>query len=122
MQVRPFDEFDPLHLPAFAFVTPTLCNDGHDCSNAVVDAWARAHVQPVLDSPDYRAARVAVFIWYDEDHPVPNLWIAPTAIPGPLDVTGAGYAGTLAAWESMLGLPCLANACNAPNLRAATAT
>lgn len=117
-QVRPYSEFDPNSLPAFAFITPTLCNDGHDCSNDVVDAWARAHVQPVLDSAAYRAGKVAVFIWYDEDHPVPNMWITPTAHPGPIALDGAGYAGTLRAWQSMLGLPCLANACTAPDMRA----
>jgi len=118
-QVRPFSEFNPNHLAAFAFVTPTLCNDGHDCSNSVVDAWAKQHVQPVLDGAAYRADRVAVFIWYDEDHPVPNLWITPTAKPGAVTMSGAGYAGTLRAWESMLGLGCLANACTAPNMRQA---
>jgi hypothetical protein len=120
-QVRPLREFDTNHLPAFAFVTPTLCNDGHDegCGNSVVDAWARQHVQPVLDSSAYRAGKVAVFIWYDEDHPVPNLWIAPTAKPANITMQGAGYAGTLRAWQSMLGLPCIANACSAPDMRAA---
>jgi hypothetical protein len=118
-QVRPLNELDPNRLPAFSFVTPTLCNDGHDCPNAVVDQWARTHVQAVIDSAAYRAGKVAVFIWYDEDHPVPNLWIAPTAKPGPLGEAGAGYASTLATWESMLGLPCLANGCSAPDLRAA---
>ena len=119
-QVRPYSEFNPDALPAFVFVTPTLCDDGHDCGDGVVDAWARAHVQPVLDSPAYRAGKVAVFVWYDEDHPVPNMWITPTAKPGPVTLNGAGYAGTLRAWESMLGLPCLANACTAPDMRAAT--
>jgi hypothetical protein len=116
-QVRPFGEFDPAALPAFSFVTPTLCNDGHDCPNTVVDSWAKEHVQPVLDSSAYRAGQVAVFIWYDEDQPVPNLWITPTAKAGAVTTPGAGYAGTLKAWESMLGLPCLANACNAPDMR-----
>jgi len=116
-QVRPFSEFDPNHLPAFAFVTPTLCNDGHDCANDAVDAWARAHIAPVLASPAYRAGKVAVFVWYDEDHPVPNMWITPTAHHGPVNVPAAGHAGTLRAWETMLGLPCLANACTAPDMR-----
>ena len=78
-QVRPLSEFNPNSPPAFAFITPTLCNDGHDCPDAVVDRWASAHVQPVLQSHAYAAGKVAVFIWYDEDHPVPNLWITPTA-------------------------------------------
>jgi len=116
-QVRPMSEFDPNQLPNFAFITPTLCNSGHDCSNAVVDTWAKTHVQPVLNSNAYKAGKVAVFIWYDEDRPVPNMWITPTAHSGALSTAGAGYAGTLKAWESMLGLPCLANACTAPNMR-----
>jgi hypothetical protein len=116
-QVLPFRDFNPNRLPAFAFITPTLCNDGHDCADAIVDTWAKQHVQAVLDSTAYRAGKVAVFVWYDEDHPVPNLWITPTATPGARTTPGAGYAGSLAAWESMLGLPCLAQACTAPDMR-----
>jgi phosphatidylinositol-3-phosphatase len=118
-QVRPLPDLDVNALPAFAFVTPTLCNDGHDCPNATVDAWARKHIAPVIASAAYRTGKVAVFVWYDEDHPVPNLWITPSSKPGPQPLAGAGFAGTLAAWESMLGLPCLANACRAPDMRAA---
>ena len=118
-QVRPLSELDVNHLPNFAFVTPTLCNDGHDCSNATVDAWARDHIQPVLDTVAYRAGKVAVFVWYDEDRPVPNLWITPTAPPGVHTLAGAGFAGTLSAWESMLGLRCLEQACGAVDMRTA---
>jgi hypothetical protein len=116
-QVRPLTQFNPNVLPNFAFVTPTLCHDGHDCSDTTVDDWARANVQLVLNSSAYKAGKVAVFIWYDEDHPVPNMWITPTAHAGALSTAGAGYAGTLKAWEAMLALPCLANACTAPNMR-----
>ncbi|MCU1429834.1 MAG: phosphoesterase [Actinomycetia bacterium] len=118
-QVRPYSEFNPNQLPNFAFITPTLCHDGHDCSNATVDSWARTNIDPVLKSAAYKAGRVAVFVWYDEDHPAPNVWITPTANPGAHAVTGAGYKGTLAAWESMLSLPCLANACSATDMRGA---
>jgi hypothetical protein len=82
-----------------------------------VDNWARTNVQNVLNSAAYRAGQVAVFIWYDEDSPVPNMQIAPTARRGPFGTGGIGYASTLKAWESMLGFPCLANACSAPDLR-----
>jgi phosphatidylinositol-3-phosphatase len=118
-QLRPLQRLNVDALPNFAFVTPNLCNDGHDCANSTVDNWARVHIQAILDSAEYRAGRVAVFVWYDEDHPVPNLWITPTATPGAVSVQSAGAAGTLAAWESMLGLPCLASACEAHDLRAA---
>lgn len=118
-QVRPYSEFSTGALPNFVFVTPTMCDNGHDCSNATADDWARANVQPVLDTAAYKAGKVAVFLWWDENTPVPNLWITPTARSGAQSLSGAGYAGTLKAWESMLGLPCLANACTAPNMRAA---
>jgi phosphatidylinositol-3-phosphatase len=116
-QVRPLDGLDVEHLPAFAFITPNECHDGHDCDNRTLDEWARTNIQPVLDGPGYRAGDVAVFVWYDEDRPVPNLWITPTANPGPLDVAGAGAAGTLKAWQEMLGVSCLELACRAPDMR-----
>jgi hypothetical protein len=105
-EVRPYSEFDVNNLPTYAFITPTLCNDGHDCSDSVVDAWASTNVQRVLDSAAYQAGTVAVFIWYDEDHPVPNLTIAPTSRKGDLTQTGiASHAALLKTIEDALGLP-----------------
>jgi hypothetical protein len=117
-QVRPLRDLDVRHLPAFSFITPNECDDGHNCGNRTVDGWARRHIQPVLDSKAYRRGKVAVFVWYDEDRPVPNLWITPTARRGPIDLSGAGAAGTLRAWQSMLGLHCLEAACTASDMRA----
>jgi hypothetical protein len=105
-EVRPYTEFDVNNLPTYAFVTPTLCNDGHDCGDAVVDAWASTNIQKVLDSAAYKAGSVAVFAWYDEDHPVPNLQIAPTSHKGDLTQTGVGsHAALLKTIEDMLALP-----------------
>ncbi|MEP6622922.1 MAG: alkaline phosphatase family protein, partial [Acidimicrobiia bacterium] len=119
-QVRPYSEFDPTHLPAFAFVTPTQCNDGHDCANATVDLWMQQNIAPVIASADYQAGKVLVEIWYDEGAPVPNLYISPSAHPGPFATGGIGYASTLKLWEDALGLPCLATACAATDLRPIT--
>ena len=80
-QVRPYSEFNPASLPAFSFVTPTQCNDGHDCPNATVDLWMQQNIGPVIASADYQAGKVLVEIWYDEDSPVPNLYISPSAHP-----------------------------------------
>ena len=113
-QVRPYSEFDPSNLVDYSFVTPTQCNDGHDCDNAVVDAWLQANLAPVLTSADYQAGKVLVEVWYDEGSPVPNLYLSPSAHPGPFATSGIGYASTLRLWENALGLPCLANACTAP--------
>lgn len=105
-EVRPYSEFDVNNLPTYAFVTPTLCNDGHDCSDGTVDTWASVHIQQVLDSAAYKAGTVAVFVWYDEDHPVPNLTIAPTSHKGQITQTGVGsHAALLKTIEDMLGLP-----------------
>lgn len=104
-EVRPLAEFDVNNLPTFAMIIPDLCNDGHDCVNATVDAWAAKTLQPVLDSASYAAGRTAVMVMYDEDRPVPNLLIAPTASRGISTIGGAGHAAMLRTWEEMLGLP-----------------
>jgi hypothetical protein len=105
-EVRPYSEFDVTNLPAYAFITPTLCNDGHDCGDSTVDAWAKTNVQKVLNSAEYKSGNTAVFIWYDEDHPTPNLQIAPTAHKGDITQTGVGtHAALLKTIELMLGLP-----------------
>src|SRR5438128_4669961 len=105
-EVRPYSEFNANNLPTYAFITPTLCNDGHDCNNSTVDAWASTHVQAVLNSAAYQSGNTAVFIWYDEDHPVPNAQVAPTAHAGDITQTGVGtHAALLKTIELMLGLP-----------------
>jgi hypothetical protein len=107
-EVRPYDELDLDHLPTYAFITPDLRHDGHDCGDATVDAWASSNVQRVLDSAAYKAGTVAVFVWYDEDHPVPNLTVAPTSHRGNLtDVGVASHAALLRTIEDLLGLPVL---------------
>jgi acid phosphatase len=106
-EVRPYTEFDVDNLPTYAWITPNLCDDGHDClDNSVPDGWASTNVQAVLDSAAYKAGTVAVFIWYDEDHPVANLQIAPTSHKGDITQIGIGsHAALLKTIEDMLGLP-----------------
>jgi phosphatidylinositol-3-phosphatase len=63
-------------LPAYAFVTPDLCNDMHGCdskpkrSNAqqvkAGDDWLARWMPRILDSPDFRAGRLVVFVTWDE--------------------------------------------------------
>jgi hypothetical protein len=107
-EVRPYTEFDVDNLPTYAFITPNLCNDGHDCGDDVVDAWASTNIQKVLDSAAYKAGTVAVFVWYDEDHPTPNIQIAPTSHQGDITTVGIGsHAALLKTIEDMLGLPAM---------------
>ncbi|MEZ5411616.1 MAG: hypothetical protein R2761_26520 [Acidimicrobiales bacterium] len=116
-EVRPLGELDPDHLPTYAMIVPDLCHDGHDCDDDTVDSWLADHLGPVLDGADYRAGTTAVFVLWDEDHPVPNLVIAPTATAGRLSLDGAGHAAALRTMEELLGLPLLAGAADAPSLR-----
>ena len=53
-------------LPGFAFITPNLCHDAHDCSLSAGDRWLSAEVPRILDSPAYRAGHTALFITWDE--------------------------------------------------------
>jgi hypothetical protein len=115
-EVRPYSQFNPNSLADFSFITPTLCNDGHDCGNSTVSTWAAKNVQPVLDSADYKAGNVTVFIWWDEDFPVPNMQIGLHAKAG-VKNTAIDYGSTLRAWETMLNVPLLAHAANAVDLR-----
>jgi kynureninase len=36
--------------PPFIWVTPDLCDDGHDCSTATMDAWMAKNMEPVVGS------------------------------------------------------------------------
>ena len=60
----------------------------------------------MLDSAAYKAGTVGVFVWYDEDHPTPNVQIAPTSHQGDITQVGVGsHAALLKTIEDMLGLP-----------------
>ncbi|HKD93269.1 MAG TPA: alkaline phosphatase family protein [Gaiellaceae bacterium] len=51
-------------LPSFSLVVPNLCDDMHDCSVATGDAWLKAHIVPLLRSPELRGG--VVFVVFDE--------------------------------------------------------
>jgi len=53
-------------LPAFAFITPNVCNDMHNCSVAQGDAWLQAEVPKLLASAAYQSGTMALFITWDE--------------------------------------------------------
>ena len=106
-EVRPFSQFDPGHLPTFTMIVPNLCHDGHDCSDATVDAWAKTTLSRILDGESYRAGKTLVVVVYDEDRPVPNLLIAPTANAGSIRSRAGSHAALLKTIEEALALPIL---------------
>jgi hypothetical protein len=120
----PFTVFRANSLPQFAFVTPNLCSDTHDCDVRTGDSWLRAHVPAILASPGYRAGRTAVFItWDEDDNSASNhitLLVLSTGTPvGARSSIAFNHYSLLATTESMLGVDCLGSACGAPSLRGA---
>ena len=70
--------------PRFAWITPGLCHDGHDCTTAVADRWLGGEVAAILASPAWRRDGGVIFITWDEDdrsagNRVPAIVITPAA-------------------------------------------
>src|SRR5262249_12892186 len=53
-------------LPAFAFVTPNMCHDMHNCSVATGDAWLARSIGMLTSSAAYRRGTMAIFVTVDE--------------------------------------------------------
>lgn len=118
-------------LPAFSFVTPNLCNDGHNCSLDVVDEWLAAKVPPILRSPDYARRKTALFITWDEgdgDQPdycptsggtgcqIATVVISPTTRAGTESARRFDHYSLLRTAEDLLDLPPLGAAREAPSM------
>ena len=52
--------------PDFAFITPNLCNDMHDCSIATGDHWLARNVPMILDSKAFTTQNSLLIITWDE--------------------------------------------------------
>lgn len=54
-------------VPSYVWISPDICDDGHDaCASdrlAQADAWLRANVPPILRSPAWRAGGVLFILW-----------------------------------------------------------
>jgi len=104
-------------LARFSLVVPDLCHSEHDCSVATGDAWLRAWIPRIFASPAYRSRKTAVFVTYDEGGGARNLVytvVAARSVPRGT-VVGAPFDhySLLLTAERLLGLRCLAHACEA---------
>ncbi len=106
-------------LPEFAFVTPNLCNDTHDCPVAVGDAWLAQWIPKILSSPPYQAGTTAIFVVWDEDSPMPNIAISPSTPPGTRPGQAFNHYSLLRTTEELLGLPLIGAATTAATMRPA---
>jgi hypothetical protein len=119
--------------PSFAFVTPNLCNDMHDCSVGTGDAWLKALVPKLIATPVYQSHDTAILITTDEGEPasagencaanvgdqschVELVVVAPSVKPGTRAAGSFNHYSLLRASEDLLGLSRLGQAASAPSL------
>lgn len=122
------------HPPAFAMITPNLCNDMHNCTAPTGEAWLHDWLSLLVSSPSYRAGRMVVFLTWDEGTAAPHTPCQSVADPEchvptfvmsrytrPGTVSGNVYThySLLATTENLLGLPLLGGAQQAGDMRAA---
>lgn len=109
-------------LPSFAFVTPNLCNDTHDCSVSTGDRWLAAWMPRVLNSPAYRAGNTLVVLTWDEgvgsSNHMPTIVIGPSVPAGAVSHTRLDHYALLRTTEDLLGLGHLGAAASAPSMAA----
>ncbi|HEX7107164.1 MAG TPA: cell wall-binding repeat-containing protein [Acidothermaceae bacterium] len=110
-------------LPSFAFVTPNLCNDTHDCAVATGDAWLSTWIPAIIAGPNYRAGNTLIVLTWDEgtgaSNQVPTIVIAPSVRPGTVVGARLDHYALLRGAEDLLGLGRLGAASTAPSLAAA---
>jgi phosphatidylinositol-3-phosphatase len=139
--------------PAFSFITPNLCNDGHDypCTNqpsgasalADIEAFLQTWVPLITNSPAFKKNGL-LEITFDEsdgpqsdsssccgeqpgpgDSPLPGITgpggglvgavvLSPFIAPGTVSATPYNHYSSLASWETLFGLPRLADAATVP--------
>jgi len=103
--------------PQLSWITPGLCNDGHDCGVRASDRWLSSVVPQITSSPAWRKDGV-LFITWDEssagDGRVALLVVAPSMrgqITAPLD-----HYSLSATISEQLGVPRLGDAKQAASL------
>jgi hypothetical protein len=139
--------------PTFSFITPNLCEDGHDypCKNepsgasalADIDRFLETWVPKITASPAFQKGGLLEITFDESDgpqsdssscceekpgpgSPLPGITgpgggrigavlISPFIKPGTLSTTPYNHYSSLASWESLLGLPRLADAATVPS-------
>ena len=106
--------------PNYAFITPNMCNDTHDCAVSSGDNWLKAQVPVILGSPAFKTQHSLLAIVWDEDdssasNQVPILLLGSAASPGATSLTSYGHYSLLHTIENGLGVSTLtANDATAP--------
>jgi len=106
-------------LPDLALVVPDQCHNTHDCPIEDGDRWLSRLVPRILDGPDYRAGRTALFVTWDEGEGgyggqdcrtdadpschIVTVVVSPTTVPGTRSGTRFDHYSLLETTQRMLG-------------------
>jgi acid phosphatase len=72
------------NVPRFVWITPNMCNDGHDCSTAVADRWLANVVPEIQATSAWKNGGLLIITWdegEDSANHVLTLVIRPRAQP-----------------------------------------
>ena len=118
-QVVPFTQFgrdiSGPSVPRLVWITPGLCNDGHDCSTGTADTWLALTVPRILATEAWKQNGV-LFLTWDEGEDSANSVLTIVIRPHPATHSSArayNHYNLLAAIEDTLGLPRLGAAAKA---------
>jgi phosphatidylinositol-3-phosphatase len=106
-------------VPRFVWITPNLCNDGHDCSTAVADRWMSQVVPQILATAAWQQHGVLLITWdegEDSANHVLTLVVRPNMQPSVSNRYYDHYS-LLATIEDILGVPRLGAAVRASPMR-----
>ncbi len=107
-------------------ITPNMCDDGHDTcgGNAIahIDNWLKTTLPTILNSSQYKAGQVTVFITADEaangDGPIPFLAVGRGVKHGYKNEVRYTHSSLLRTLEEMFKVgPLLGAAAHAPDLK-----
>ncbi|MGN6472787.1 MAG: alkaline phosphatase family protein [Mycobacteriales bacterium] len=112
-------------LPGFSFITPNLCDDGHDCATSTADSWLGYWLKQITASSLYRAGKTVVFVTWDENdysaksNQVATVVIGPTVTPGTRSHRHFTHYSLLRTTEDLLHVGHLGAAATAASMRGA---
>ena len=115
-------------VPNFAWITPNMCNDMHDCSIATGDAWLAKVVPGILASSAYLNGGALLITWDEGESSagccgnatggqVATLVIAPNGIAGLRSTIAETHYSLLRTVEDAWGLSPLGRAASAVAMR-----
>ena len=115
-------------VPNFAWITPNMCNDMHDCSIATGDAWLAKVVPGILASSAYLNGGALLITWDEGESnagccgnatggQVATLVIAPNGIAGLRSTIAETHYSLLRTVEDAWGLSPLGRAASAVAMR-----